>query len=97
MIVGNKIKIPKRFYVSTVADTRADLLGIRVHLEKLKQVMGLGDKLVARLEASLANVHTPVGPEDGAGDTGIMGPADQSWQIFDQASLQSMMYSNWMV
>ncbi|PWY81640.1 hypothetical protein BO94DRAFT_558070 [Aspergillus sclerotioniger CBS 115572] len=73
-----------------------DLLGIRIHLEKLKQVMGLGDKLVARLEASLTNVHTPVGPQDGAADTGIMGPADQSWQIFDQASLQSMMYSNWM-
>ncbi|PYH97060.1 hypothetical protein BO71DRAFT_396502 [Aspergillus ellipticus CBS 707.79] len=75
-----------------------DICNIQIHLEKLKQTMGLqprlGDRLVARIETSLANVHTP-GSHDTSENVGIMGPVDQSWQIFDQASLQSMLYSDW--
>ncbi|RHZ53575.1 Zn(II)2Cys6 transcription factor domain-containing protein [Aspergillus thermomutatus] len=81
-----------------------DLNNIRVHLQMLKQLTGphpgLCDKLVARLEGSLANIHTP-GSADlqnafENADPAMNPPLDQSWQIFDQSSLQYLMYSDWM-
>ncbi|PWY90978.1 hypothetical protein BO70DRAFT_368173 [Aspergillus heteromorphus CBS 117.55] len=80
-----------------------DLHNIKIHIDKLKQAIGpqprLGDKLVARLETSLANVHTPGsdGPQGLVQNPYIGDAVDRSWHIFDEASLQSMINSNWMV
>ncbi|KAL5338975.1 hypothetical protein BJX70DRAFT_180869 [Aspergillus crustosus] len=82
-----------------------DLANIRIHLDMLQQMTGpkfsLRDILIARLEASLAGIQVP---ELNTADQqqavyenlAMMAPTDQSWQIFDQSSLQHMMYSDWM-
>ncbi|KKK12039.1 hypothetical protein ARAM_000985 [Aspergillus rambellii] len=81
-----------------------DLPNIRIHLQMLKQITGLKpnlcDKLITRLEASLATVHTPTSvdlQQNAYEDPPAIAPMDQSWQIFDQSSLQHMMYSDWTV
>ncbi|KAL4864135.1 hypothetical protein BDV12DRAFT_16924 [Aspergillus spectabilis] len=81
-----------------------DLANIQTHLEMLKQMTGpnpsLRDILIARLEAILAGVQvheqsTADQQQTLYEDIAIMAPMDQSWQIFDQSSLQHMMYSDW--
>lgn len=76
----------------------ADLDTIRVHLQKLKQMNDpkpvLHAKLIARLEGNLQKVSTPnpntmpppqMAPLDG----------DNSWNIFDQASLEQINFPSW--
>ncbi|KAJ0415156.1 hypothetical protein BJY00DRAFT_305108 [Aspergillus carlsbadensis] len=78
-----------------------DLTSIQIHLEMLKQMAGpnpsLRDILVARLESSLANAQMPPAnlPPHAYDDLTMMGSAEPSWQIFDQSSLEHMMYSDW--
>jgi hypothetical protein len=77
----------------------------------------LRDKLIARLEESLAGVRTPVSvpvdvhrqqPQQQQQQppmyhNGVpmlassLSPVDHSWQIFDQASLQQMIFPAWSV
>ncbi|KAL4781132.1 hypothetical protein BJX76DRAFT_350410 [Aspergillus varians] len=80
-----------------------DVTSIKVHLEKLKDTAGpnpsLRGILVARLESSLARVQMPDPenlPDNAYENLTMMAPIDQSWQLFDQSSLQQMMYSDWM-
>ncbi|KAL2823840.1 hypothetical protein BDW59DRAFT_92728 [Aspergillus cavernicola] len=82
-----------------------DFTNIRIHLSMLKQITGpnpsLRDILVSRLESSLAKVQlqvpTPTAlPQNTYENTfALLPPMDQSWQIFDESSLQHMMYSEW--
>lgn len=56
------------------------------------------DKLISRLESSLANVHTPASADlqqASYQDPALDAHMDQSWQIFDQSSLHQMMFSDW--
>lgn len=69
----------------------------------LKRMTGpkpsLRDILVARLESSLAAIQIPESatlPQNVYENLAMMAPMDQSWQLFDQSSLQQMMYSDWM-
>jgi hypothetical protein len=67
----------------------------------LKQMAGpkpsLRDILVARLESSLANAQIPPAnlAQHAYEDLTMMGSTEPSWQIFDQSSLEHMMYSDW--
>jgi hypothetical protein len=79
-----------------------DLSNIRIHLEILKKMNGpkpsLCDKLISRLEESLAPVHSPNSLElqrDAYNNISMSAHVDQSWQIFDQSSLQQMIYPAW--
>ncbi|OJJ02065.1 hypothetical protein ASPVEDRAFT_62226 [Aspergillus versicolor CBS 583.65] len=79
-----------------------DLPSIRVHLQMLKRMTGpkpsLRDVLVARLESSLTTIQVRESaslPQNVYGNLAMMAPMDQSWQLFDQSSLQQM-YSDWM-
>ncbi|KAL2869644.1 uncharacterized protein BJX67DRAFT_370833 [Aspergillus lucknowensis] len=77
-----------------------DLASIQIHLEMLKQIAGpkpsLRDILVARLESSIANAKMPPAnlPQHAYEDLNMMGSTEPSWQIFDQSSLEQMMYSD---
>lgn len=88
---------------SEIVANKTDLPSIRVHLEMLKRMTGpkpsLRDILVARLESSLATIQVPEAAslsQNVYENLAIMAPMDQSWQLFDQSSLQQMMYSDWM-
>ncbi|KAL2851185.1 hypothetical protein BJY01DRAFT_232998 [Aspergillus pseudoustus] len=78
-----------------------DLANIQIHLEMLKQMAGpklsLRDILVNRLESSLASAQIPPAnmPQHVYENLGMMGHTGQSWQLFDQSSLQHMMHSDW--
>jgi hypothetical protein len=68
----------------------------------LKRMTGpkpsLRDILVARLESSLTTIQVRESaslPQNVYGSLAMMAPMDQSWQLFDQSSLQQM-YSDWM-
>jgi hypothetical protein len=85
-----------------VADETLDLDNIRIHLDIMKNMNGpkpsVYEKLILRLEESLAPVNTP-GPLDSEGnacnDMAMSARIDQSWQIFDEASFQQMIYPAW--
>ncbi|KAH8697640.1 hypothetical protein BGW36DRAFT_397305 [Talaromyces proteolyticus] len=79
-----------------------DVANIRIHLEMLKQMNkpkpSLCDKLINRLEGSLASVHTPVSADfqhNSFENLDMGAHMDQSWQIFDHSSLHQMMYYDW--
>ncbi|KAL3469950.1 hypothetical protein BJX99DRAFT_267819 [Aspergillus californicus] len=78
-----------------------DFANIQIHLTMLKQMTGpnpsLRDILVTRLETSLARVGHTEQQQQPHETLAMLTPLDQSWQIFDEASLQHMMYSDWMV
>ena len=84
-----------------VIDEIIDLGNIGVHLEILKKMNrpkpSLCDKLIFRLEESLSPVHSPdsVELQRNAYNMAMSAQVDQSWQIFDQASLQEMIYPAW--
>lgn len=88
--------------LKTHTDMTTDLNNIRIHLEILKKMNGpkpnLHRKLIIRLEESLAPVHTPESAEshpNAYNNIAMSAQLDQSWQIFDQASLQQMIYPAW--
>ena len=88
--------------IAGVVNEIIDLSNIRIHLEILKKMNGpkpsLCDKLLSRLEESLVPVHSPNSFElqrDAYNNVSMSAQVDQSWQIFDQASLQQMIYPAW--
>jgi hypothetical protein len=89
-------------YRASVIDEIIDLSNIRLHLGIMKKLNGpkpsLCDKLIFRLEESLVPVHSPNSFElqrDAYNNVSMSAQVDQSWQIFDQASLQQMIYPAW--
>lgn len=89
-------------YRAGVVNEIIDLSNIRIHLEILKKTNGpkpsLCDKLISRLEESLAPVHSPNSLElqrNAYNNISMSAHVDQSWQIFDQSSLQQMIYPAW--
>jgi hypothetical protein len=78
--------------------TSTDLDAIKVHLGRLKEINDpkplLHQKLIARLDGNLQRVNTP--------DPNNMPPpilaslnGDDSWNIFDQASLEQINFASW--
>ncbi|KAL2811438.1 hypothetical protein BJX63DRAFT_276562 [Aspergillus granulosus] len=78
-----------------------DLTNIQIHLKMLKQTAGprpsLRDILVSRLESSLTSARVPSVNllQHAYDDLSMMGSTEQSWQIFDQNSLEHTIYSDW--
>lgn len=75
-----------------------DLDTIKVHLEKLKQMNDpkplLHSKLLARLEGELERVPTP--SLDNMPQQEVVSlDGDNSWNIFDQASLEQINFLAW--
>jgi hypothetical protein len=78
--------------------TTTDLDAIKVHLGRLKEINGpkplLHQKLIARLDGNLQRVNTP-DPANMSQPVLASLDRDDSWNIFDQASLEQINFASW--